>query len=365
MSTLTYKCPSCAAPLIYQGDQQMLTCGSCGNSFTGEAVRQVNEIEREDQASHGSDWQMRERSFSGEEASRTQTFQCSSCGAQLLTDETTVATNCAFCGSPSILPAQFTPGTRPEHIIPFLVKKEQAENAFHNYFKGRKLLPNLFLQGKNRIEEIRQLYVPFWLFSCRADGRMTFQGTRVSSARQGQYMVTTTRHFHIRRAGTLDFKNLPVDASALVDNDITETLEPYRMEQAIPFSPETLSGAMADRAGISPDESKKRANQRIDYATEAALRATVSGYNSVSTRSKQINIDAGVSTPVLFPIWIITTKKQDILYTFAINGQTGELTCDIPWSKSKFFGWMAGIGLGVAALAYVALALAIRSGVIA
>ncbi len=363
MSTLTYKCPTCAAPLIYQGDQQMLTCGSCGNSFTGEAVRQVNEIEREDAARQGSGWQMRDRDFTTEEAARTQTFQCSSCGAQLLTDETTVATNCAFCGSPSIIPAQFTPGTRPEHIIPFLIKKDQAENMFHSYFKGRKLIPNLFLKGKNQIEEIRQLYVPFWLFTCRADGRMTFQGTRVSSMRQGQYMVTTTRHFMIRRAGTLDFRNLPVDASALVDNDITETLEPYNMDQAIAFSPETLSGAMADRAGITPDESKRRANERIDYATEATLRATVSGYNSVSTRSKQINIDVGVSTPALFPIWIITTKKEDKLYTFAINGQTGELTCDIPWSKPKFFGWMAGIGAAVAAAAFIGVTIAIRMGV--
>lgn len=364
MSTLTYKCPTCGAPLVYQGDQQMLNCGSCDNSFTGEAVRKVNEIEQQDAASHGEGWDMQEHTFTGEEAARTRTFQCSSCGAQLFTDETTVATNCAFCGSPSIIPAQFTPGTRPDRIIPFLVEKNKAESIFHNYFKGRKLLPNLFLRSANRIEEIRQLYVPFWLFSCRADGRMTFQGTRVSTMRQGQYMVTTTRHFLIRRAGTLDFQDLPVDASALVHNDITETLEPFHVDQAIPFSPEVLSGAMADRAGISPEESKRRANQRIDYATEATLRGTVSGYNSVSTRSKQINIDDGVSTPALFPIWVITTKKEGKLYTFAINGQTAELTCDIPWSKAKFLGWMVGIGLGIAAVAYAAAVLALRMGVI-
>jgi len=61
---------------------------------------------------------------------------------------------------------------------------------------------------------------------------------------------------------------------------------------------------------------------------------------------------------VLYPIWLITTKKQDKTYTFAINGQTGALTCDIPWSKSKFFGRMlsvAGMVAGIGGIAIYAL----------
>lgn len=364
MSTLTYKCPSCGAPLIYQGDQQELQCGSCGNSFPGEVVRKVNEIEQQDVRQQDSQMQVEARPFSPEESERTKTFSCSSCGAELLTDETTVATNCAFCGSPSIIPAQFTPGTRPDLIIPFLVKKEQAENMFHSYFRGRKLIPNLFLKGRNQIDEIRQLYVPFWLFSCTADGRMTYDGTRVLSSRQGQYMVTTTQHYMIRRAGTLAFSDLPIDASEKVPNDISETLEPYNVSQSIAFSPETLSGAMANRANVTASDAISRAKQRINYSTERIFRSTVNGYNSVSTRSQQIVVDSGKSIPALFPIWWITTKKEGRTYTFAINGQTGELTCDIPYSKGKFFGWMLGVGLAVAAAAFLVVGALMKTGVI-
>ncbi len=364
MSTLTYKCPSCAAPLIYQGDEQVLQCNSCGNSFPGETVRQVAEIEQQNTSSSDTQWDMRDHGYSSEEAARTKTYGCSSCGAQLLTDETTVATNCAFCGSPSIIPAQFTPGTRPDHIIPFIVKKEEAESKFHGYFRGRKMIPNLFLQGKNRIEEIRQLYVPYWLFTCRADGRMSYDGRRVFTTRSGQYMVTTTQHYLIHRAGTLDFSQLPIDASKQLNNDITETLEPYNMGGAIPFSPETLSGAMANRADISPEECEQRANQRISQSTDAAIRATVNGYNSVTERSSNINIDRGTSEPALFPIWLITTKKENKVYTFAINGQTGELTCDIPYSKGKFASWTLGIAAGVTAAGFIAAVILRTMGVI-
>ena len=178
MATLTYKCPSCGSPLEFDGRSQDMTCGSCGNSFETETVQQVNAIEQKtEKEPNSTNWQVEERPFSPEEAARTRSYSCSSCGAELLTDETTVATNCAFCGSPSILPTQFTQDTRPSVIIPFTVSKEQATAMFHNYFKGKKLIPNLFLRN-NTIDEIRQLYVPYWLFTCQADAQITYNATQ-------------------------------------------------------------------------------------------------------------------------------------------------------------------------------------------
>ncbi|NLC32970.1 MAG: hypothetical protein GX781_06695 [Clostridiales bacterium] len=363
MSTLTYKCPSCGAPLIYQGDEQVLKCHNCGNTFTGEVVRKVSEIE-ENETKQSSHWEMHDREFSASEAARTKTFSCSSCGAELITDETTVATNCAFCGSPSIIPAQFTPGTRPEKIIPFKVSKAEAEKSFYNYFRGKQMLPKMFLKGRNQISEIQQLYVPFWLFSCKADADMTFNGSRVLTRRSGQYMETITQHYLIRRAGTLDFENLPIDANDKIDNDITETLEPYQVASSIEFSPETLSGAMANRADVSPEICKQRADSRIRNTTETVIRNTISGYATVSVRGQSISVDEGVSLPVLFPMWQITTIREGKSYTFAINGQTGKLTTNIPYSKSKFFGWIFGIAASFTITALIVVAVLLKMGLV-
>ncbi|MGI6696750.1 MAG: hypothetical protein ACOX6O_11040 [Christensenellales bacterium] len=350
MSTITYKCPSCAAPLTYDGRAQKMVCGSCGNEFDVETVREVAKIESEDAQHENMSWPVYEESFSAEEAAHTRQFSCSSCGAELFTDETTVATNCAFCGSPSIMPAQFTLGTKPEEIIPFLITKDQAERMFHDYFKGKKLIPNLFLQGRNVIEEIRQLYVPYWLFNCDADAKMTYRGTTVSTHRSGNYRITTTRHYLIRRAGTLSFQDLPVDASSQLDNRITESIEPFNNAQSIFFEPATLSGAQANRADVDTETCQQRANERVRSSTLDAFRQTVRGYASVTPQTASINYLNAQSRPVLYPIWHITTKKGDKTYTFAINGQTGELTCNIPWSKSKFFGRLFGAAAGIAAV---------------
>ncbi len=364
MSTITYKCPSCGAPLTYDGRSQQMTCGSCGNEFDVETVRQVAEIEREDAQHEGMRWQTQEETFSTEEAARTQQYSCSSCGAELFTDETTVATNCAFCGSPSVIPAQFTLETKPQEIIPFLIQKDQAEKLFHDYFKNRKLIPNLFLTSRNVIDEIRQLYVPYWLFDCDADARMTYRGTRVLTSRSGNYRVTTTQHYLIRRSGTLGFRQLPVDASTRIDNKITESIEPFNTAQSLSFAPETLSGAQANRADVDTETCQERANQRVKRSTQDTFRQTVSGYSSVTPQTVSINLDNATSMPVLYPIWHITTKKGGQTYTFAINGQTGELTCNIPWSKAKFFGRLFGMAGLATAIGAAGVFLLITMGVI-
>lgn len=349
MSTLTYKCPACGAPLGYDGRQNEMTCGSCGNTFDPQTIRAVNEIREEDEARENMTWDMDDRGFTEGDLSQTRTYSCSSCGAQLITEQTTVATNCAFCGSPSVIPEQFSPGTKPQKILPFVIRKDEAEKMFRDYFRERKLIPNLFYQGPLEIKEVRQLYAPFWLFGCLADARMTYRASTAISHRSGNYMVTTTRHFLLRRAGTLRFRDLPVDASQLLDNKITESIEPFRQDDAIDFIPQALSGAQANSADLPPETCQERANERVRLSTDRAFRDTVRGYGAVIPQSSSISLKDATAVPVLCPMWIITTVKGGKMYTFAINGQTGQLTCDIPWSKSKFFGRMFAVGLGVAA----------------
>lgn len=354
MSTLSFKCPSCGAPLTYDGKEQQMTCSSCGNTFDPKTIQAIDEIKKSDAGFEQMQWEQHEDSFSDSELQQTRSYSCSSCGAELYTDETTVATECAFCGSPSVIPAQFTPGTRPSYVLPFLVDKQTAEKSFKDYFKTKKLIPNLFLKGPLQIKEIRKLYAPYWVFDCIADARMTYRTTTVSSHRSGNYMVRTTRHFLVRRAGTLDFHSLPVDASSRLNNKITESIEPFKPSQNIAFSPEVLSGAQANRADVSIEESQQRANQRIHTTTDQVFRRTVSGYATVMTESSSIRVKNGTSDAALYPIWLITTEKNGTTYTFAINGQTGELTCDIPWSKGKFAGRMLATALGVTAVGAVA-----------
>ena len=350
MATIAYKCPNCASPLTYDGASGKMLCAACDSQFDQEAIEALNAPEDAGVV----DFVIPTAEYTARDAAQMQAYHCKSCGAELITEGTTTATECPYCGSPTILPDRIDGGIRPEMVVPFVITKEQAQTAFEEYFKGKKLLPNIFKKD-NQIAEMRKLFVPYWLFDCDARGDVIYDAEKRRTRREGEYEVTTVERYVIRRAGSMHFENIPVDGSIKMDDKITESLEPYDLTKAVPFQPTVLSGAMADHADVDADACEKRAVERVENSMVNALRNTVQGYNSVTVRRKSLSSSGGKVTPVLLPVWLITTKKDDKVYTFAINGQTGELTCDVPTDKGKAFLWGAGAFAGVFGMAALVL----------
>ena len=343
MSTYAYNCPCCGAPLAYDAANKNLKCASCGNSYELEALEAMNPAE----SAGGVQFDLPQETFSASEAAQMQGYICKGCGAELLTDDTTTATECPYCGSPTILPDRIDGSVKPEMVIPFTVTKEQAQKQFEEYFHGKILLPNIFKNSRNRITEMRKLYVPYWLFDCDAQGNIVYDAEKKSTSRQGDYEIENIEHYIVRRAGSMSFENIPVDGSEKLDNKITESLEPYDLSAAVPFQPAVLAGAMADHADVDAAACEGRAVERVENSMASELRDTVKGYSTVRERSKNIFAEGGKVTPVLMPVWLITTEKDGKIYTFAINGQTGKLTCDVPADNKKSWLWGGGVFAGV------------------
>ena len=351
MNTIAYKCPCCAAPLAFGGASGRLECASCGNSYETDALDAMYA----GGSSGGMQFELHAESFDEAEAQAMQAYICKGCGAELMTEGTTTATECPYCGSPTILPDRIEGGVRPELVIPFTITKEQAQQQFDEYFKGKLLLPNIFRDSRNRISDMRKLYVPYWLFDCGAQANIVYDAEKKETRREGDWEVTRTEHYIVRRKGSMAFERIPVDGSVKLDNKITESVEPYDLSAAVPFAPAVLAGALADHADVNADECEARAAERVEKSVVSAMRDTVVGYTHVSERSRNIETEEGKVTPVLMPIWLITTEKDGETYTFAINGQTGKLTCDVPADKKKALAWGAGVFAGVFGLGVLIL----------
>lgn len=372
MSTINYKCPACGSSLTYDGKSGKLVCGACGNEF------ELEDMEAMDLDREGSNvtFDVTAESFDAADDAGLDAYHCKMCGAELICEDTTTATECPYCGSPTILPERIQGGVKPEKIVPFVVEKEKATQMFRDYFQGKKLLPDVFKKSANEIKELRKLYVPYWLFDCDAYGDVVYDAEKKHTTREGDWEVTRTEHYLVRRTGTLGFDNIPVDGSKKMDVRIAESLEPYDLTKAVPFQSAVLSGAMADHADIAAEDCKSRAAERVENSTEQAMRDSVTGYTSVSVRKKLIQSENGKATPVLLPVWLITTEKEEKagkkIYTFAINGQSGELTCDVPADKGKYWTWLLGIfavlmtlACGVmAVMDYLASGTALTAGIV-
>ena len=354
MSTIAYKCPCCGSPLAFSGASGKLECAACGNSYEPDAIEAMNASENGEELR----FEHSGERFAADDAAQIQGYVCKSCGAELMTEETVTATECPYCGSPTVLPERIEGGVKPEKVIPFKITKEQAQKQFEEYFKGKRLLPNVFLNSRNRIAEMRKLYVPYWLFDCDVRATVVYDAEKKHTERKGDWEITRTEYYLVRRSGRMGFDSIPVDGSEKLDNRITESLEPYDLTEAVDFRPAVLAGATADCADVDADACEQRARERVETSVSRAMRDTVTGYSSVSEHSRSIHSENGKATPVLMPVWLITTEKEGKTYTFAINGQTGKLTCDVPADTKKSLVWGGGVFAGVMAVAALGLWLA-------
>ena len=342
-----YRCPACGASLTFGSQSQQLDCANCGNSFPLETIQQLESVQVENTTDDQLQWQyMGGGGYTEEEAAHLRSYRCQACGAEIITDEEVAATECVYCGNPSVMPQVFSGAYRPDGVIPFKKSKQEAQNALREHCRGKKLLPRGFMD-ENRIEKVTGVYVPFWLFEADAEADMTYKATKIATHREGNYMVTNTAHFLLHRGGHLGFNAVPVDGSKKMDDTLMESIEPYESDKAEAFNTGYLSGYQAQRYDLDAAECQPRANERIRQSVTAAMAGTVMGYASAVPVNTQIQLQQGQVRQVLMPVWMLNTRWQDKTYTFAMNAQTGRFIGDLPVDKGKFWKWLLGLALGI------------------
>ncbi len=351
---MQYKCPCCGAPISFDTASQKLKCEYCSNEFDIETLKSVDEALKDEQPDK-MDWASQPgNEWMKEELDGKCVYLCKSCGGQIISDESTGASSCPYCGSPVVIMGQFSGDMRPDYIIPFKLDKEAAKEGLKKHLKGKRLLPKSF-QSDSYIEEIKGVYVPFWLFDADADAHIRYRATRVRHWSDSKYNYTETSYYMIKRDGSLGFERVPVDGSSKMPDDLMESIEPYMSEDAVDFQTAYLSGYLADRYDVTSEQSIDRANQRIKNSTEQAFAETVKGYTTVIPENTSIQLSNGKISYALYPVWLLSTQWQGKTYTFAMNGQTGKFVGDLPVDKGAYWRWFALVG-GIAAVATYALA---------
>ncbi len=345
---IEYKCPCCNAGLHFSGSEQKLTCAYCDNAFELEAVRAFNESEVT--AQKEDTWEDPSLTWNQEETDSLQAFQCPSCGGEILSDVTTAATFCPYCDNPTILPARLSGSIRPDGLIPFQKTNEDAKAAFLSLCKGKPLLPKEFTKEQH-LEKITGMYVPFWLYDCDADFSGSYKATRIHTWSDTNYNYTKTDHFLLRREADADFVGIPMDGSSKMDDTFMESIEPYDYSQLTDFDTAYLSGYLADKYDVPSENGKERVRQRVEAAMNAEIQSSLIGYHTVLPTSKNLHVKHGKAKYVLMPVWMLNTRYQGKLYTFAMNGQTGKMTGSFPICPKRTAAWFAGISAGVTALA--------------
>ncbi len=336
-----YQCPACGGPLQFSNATQDLVCEYCESHFPVAEIEAMYEKKNESAAAAAektadSAWDTACGEAWGADGEKMRAYSCPSCGAELICDETTAATSCPYCGNPSIVPGQFSGTMKPDLVIPFRLDKKAAMQALRNHYKGKKLLPAAFA-NENHIEEIKGVYVPFWLFDGKADADLQFEGTRSHTVEHRNERITTTEHFSLRRAGSVEFEKIPVDASTKMPDAHMDAIEPFDYADLKPFSMAYLPGYLADKFDVSVEDSASRVQERAENSVRDAMRERCGGYETVSYVGGDVKLQRGKVRYALLPVWLLSTKWNGQNFLFAMNGQTGKLIGDLPVDKGRYW----------------------------
>lgn len=226
--TITYKCPGCGTVMVFDPDTQMLACPSCQESCT------VNEyLAKYGNPQAGSYDNSGSSDDSGDQP-EMKVYHCTSCGAELVSDEYTSATICGFCGNPTLVADRLEGEFKPKLIIPFKLDKDTAVEKFRAWTRKGPLTPGT-LRSDSMIDKLTGIYVPFWCYDVHSTDSMHGTGLIVSREDHADYYYTVTQYYDVAREVSARFEKIPADASEKMNDDDMDKLEPFNYSELRKF----------------------------------------------------------------------------------------------------------------------------------
>lgn len=333
---LDEKCLNCGASIKFDSKKHKFICEYCKGEFT---IDDINSYKKQLNESGLS------REFSLMED--MEGYHCNNCGAEIISLKNISSTSCIYCKSSAIIKNRLTGIYKPDSIIPFKFKKEDAINKFKEICKGRPLLPKNF-NDVNNIIEMEGLYVPFWLYDLTNDSYLDATCTKTSTWMDSRYIYTKTTTYYVERGANLSFRSVPNDAATRFDDKIMNAIEPFDYKDLKEFNTSYLAGYLSEKYDVSNSDAYKNCQIRINKDSINCLLNEIHGYQSVNIKNTNNSIKVNETKYVLLPVFVLNIKYNDKIYHFSMNGQTGKLVGEIPVDKKKLiFSILLTFGLSI------------------
>lgn len=356
-----YPCPACGANLLYEPKDGFLSCPYCGHK---EAIPASAE-------------QVQERSFEqylqirpdqlAQLAANALEVQCQSCGATVTFTPPEVARQCDFCGVQIVAQAKSAdPILAPEGVLPFRVTQQDANSGLRQWLQSRWFAPNALKQFA-RPDAINGVYLPFWTYDANTTSYYTGQRgehyyvtqTYSETDSQGKQVTRTRQVRHTRwhaASGMVTrwFDDMLVPATLSLPQNRLESLEPWDLAELKRYDPAFLSGFRAQRYQVDLPQGFERVKEIAKGVIEGDVRQAIGGdeqrVHNISTHYSGITFKH-----LLLPVYAGAYRFNQKIFQIVVNGRTGEIQGDRPYSFWK-------IALLVASIVFILIVLVLLLG---
>lgn len=336
-----FPCTSCGGALEFSPGQQALVCPYCGAENSVPEVATADSAHEEKSFAqavtlHAADGQ----DEGAPETMEAPTVKCDTCAATFTIEPDVTSDRCPFCGEPVVIGAAHAERLiRPQGLLPFSVTDKDAQLKFRKWIKGLWFAPGKLKKQAFSNNALTGAYVPYWTYDAETFSRYTGRrgvDREVSRTNSDGETTTTTETRWSDVSGTMQccFDDLLVVASDSLPKHEMDQLAPWDLENLVPYADEYLSGFKAERYSVDVKAGFDRAKEIMDDEIRDHVERDIGG-DRQEIRSLSTNYNDVSYKHVLLPIWLSAYSFQGKTYRFVINGRTGEVQGERPFSTVK------------------------------
>lgn len=347
-----WPCAQCGADLRYAPGQTELKCDHCGHV---QAIAPQGAWSKERALGELDLARGIAEDLPASASVEVRTASCPSCGAQVSFDGASHATECPFCATPVVVDTGSHRLIKPQAVVPFALTENKAREALTNWLGRLWFAPNGLLEYTRKGRAMNGVYAPYWTFDAKTASRYTGQRgeyyyeTRTVTVNvngrneQRQEQVQKTRWYPASGRVARRFDDVLVVASTSLPANLSYGLEPWDLSALEPYNADFLAGFQAEGYTIGLKDGNVTGKQIMARVIEADVRRDIGGdvqqITSVST-----DYSDETFKHILLPIWMAAYKYGGKSYRFLVNGQTGEVQGERPYSAWKIaFAVMAAL----------------------
>ena len=355
-----YPCQQCGADLRFQPGQTQLVCDHCGHVQAipqAGARRTARALAELDLARGLAD------DLPGDAVEDVRAAKCPSCGAVVEFAGATHATECPYCATPVVVDSGPHRHIKPQALIPFALSEREARAAMVKWLGRLWFAPNTLLEYARKGRAMTGLYVPFWTFD--ADTATRYRGQRGDAYYESRTVTVNVNGKAERRTEQVRkirwspasgqvarrFDDMVVMASTSLPRRLGDELTPWDLSALVPYSPDYLSGFQAEGYTVPLADGHAEARARMSRVIDRDIRADIGG-DEQRIETANTRWDDETFKHILLPVWTAAYKYNGRSYQFLVNGQTGEVQGERPWSIWKILFAAVVALIFVAAFAY-------------
>lgn len=336
-----FPCRQCGAKLQYAPGTKAQKCAYCGSeNLIAQSEADIHELD------FGT--YLRQVADQRDTVERL-TVKCSACGAESSLEPNVTSAHCPFCASPVVATGTSHRMLKPQSLLPFKVTRDQGQNCFRNWVSSLWFAPGDLKRYAQAESKLNGMYVPYWTYDTKT---MTFyRGERgddyyvTVGSGKNRRRVRRTRWRSVSGTVWVNFDDVLVIASNSLPREYAEKLEPWDLKSLENYNDDYLAGFRAESYQLDLQQGFVRAKEIMAGPIRERICRDIGGDHQ-RIHSSHTQYDNITFKHLLLPIWLSAYRYRDKVYRFLVNGRTGEVQGERPWSYLKIF-LAALVGIGI------------------